>query len=208
MLNFNGLGRQALGRWDTGSAVPEPPTPDTLVYKSTFSSLTNSALYDWETENFNSYLHTYYIVPEDAMSWMQSPYIYTFLSTEEQNVVINSADEVVIDSDGTIVVNEGASLLMNAVWDWSNTNEGENVVDSSFTQVVDSTGAFVIDDLTSPKASRDIQVYRFRDGYSVAVAKNKIRGRGKVLQLRFNSFGNIPFNLLGWAAWIGKNTKP
>ncbi len=206
MLNFGALGRQALGRWEGEGA--EPPAADTLTYKSTFSGLTNTALKDWETEDFDSYLHTYYIVPEDAMFWTQSPYIYTFLEEEAQDVVINSAGEVVIDSDGTIVVNEGASLIMNTVWDWSNTDEANTVIDSTLETVIDSSGNIIVDDITSPKASRDIQVYRFRDGYSICVAKNKIRGRGKVLQLRFNSFGNIPFNLLGWTAWISRNTKP
>ncbi len=178
MIGFNALGRLSLGRWDASSEAAEPEV--TTSYNVTFSEFSNPGLVDWSIQSYDSYLDTYYVVPEDAMTWMQSPYLYCFLSGEEQETVIDSNGEVVIDSSGAVVVQENSSLLLNTAWDWSNSDD-------------------------SPKESRDIQVYRFRDGHTVALSKNKIRGRGKVLQLKFRSFSDKAFNLLGWGSWIGKN---
>lgn len=60
----------------------------------------------------------------------------------------------------------------------------------------------------SNKFSEEVQVYRYRNGYLVAIAKNKVRGRGRALQLRFTSEPGKDFNLLGWGITYGKNTKP
>lgn len=204
MLFLAALGRNALGRDEAAAAVE--PTP-TVAYNLTFAQLSNSSYMDWETASFSSYLYTYFVIPDEAMTWMQAPYIYVFLDSVPIEIVINSAQETVIDSSGRVVVSGAASLVMQTVWDWSNTEEAEIVIDSDLSTVVDSNGNIIIDDITSPKASREIQVYRFRDGYLVAVSKNKIRGRGKALQLRFTSEEGKEFNLLGWAGWLSKNAR-
>lgn len=192
-----------------GSSAPVTPTVETN-YNATFSAFTQSSLYDWDEASssptsYTSYLKTYYIVPEEAMTWMQSPYIYVFMDEAEQETIQDSAGEVLIDSDGTVIVVDEASLTMNTIWDWSDIIESEIILDSLGSTVIDSTGATVINQESSPKVSRDIEVYRFRDGYSNRVSKNKIKGRGKVLQLKFTSTEGIGFNLLGWGAWISKN---
>ena len=162
----------------------------TTPYKATFSSFSGSTLYDWNAEDgpeadYSSYLKTYFIVGDDAMTWMQSPYIYVFLNgSGSQQTVINDSGEVVVDSNGSEVVTDTVSCFMNAVWDWNDSEDEDDV-----------------------KVSRDIQVYRFREGYLNTVSKNKIRGRGKVLQLNFRSEEGKDFNLLGWAGWITKNGK-
>jgi hypothetical protein len=59
----------------------------------------------------------------------------------------------------------------------------------------------------SNKFSQEVQCYKYRDGYLVAIARNKIRGRGRALQLRYTSEAGKDFNLLGWGLVITKNTK-
>jgi len=175
-------------------------------YGITFAELNNPNLLDWTSSNYSSTLDTYYIVPEDAMTWMQSPYIYVFLKGGDQQSVI-SEEEFVVDSNDIQVVSSSASCVMNAIWDWSNTVSSNIVIVSSDDLVIDSTGDLVIDDLESAKSGRDIQVYKDRDGIAVALSKNKIRGRGKVLKLRFRSEEGKSFNLLGWAAMISKAVR-
>lgn len=209
MLSFSAIGHDALGRFDSPEA--EPTT--TVNYQVTFSEYRSTSYTDWDTPtgsaaDFDSFLYTYYVIPEDAMHWMQSPYIYVFVDSGEQETVIDSTGDAVVDSDGVVVVTETASLFMNTVWDWADDTEENTVVDSSFTSVVDSSEVVVVDNTLSPKVSRDIQVYRFRDGYSMAVSKNKIRGRGKTLKIKFRSADGVDFNLLGWTAWISKNGTP
>ena len=148
---------------------------------ATFSQLTQSEHLDWAGAGYTSRLQVYYIIPEDAMAWMQSPYTYVFLDDGTSGQVVNSAEVPVVNSAEELVMSTSVSCIMNAIWDWTEEDSG------------------------SVKISRDIQLYNHRDGHTLSVSKNKIRGRGKVLQLQFTSDDRKDFNLLGWAVWISKN---
>lgn len=76
-----------------------------------------------------------------------------------------------------------ASLILNVVKNWAETGN-------------------------TPEIGTPIQCYHFRDGFLLSVTKNRIRGRGRVMQLRFTSETGKPFNLRGWAAWITQNANP
>lgn len=81
-------------------------------------------------------------------------------------------------------------LVFQGGWDWADT-----------------------DDLTIGWSTGE-QVYINRDNNKMSVARKKVRGRGRVLQLRFsNSTENdanaeSDFHLYGWGTVIGKNTEP
>lgn len=60
----------------------------------------------------------------------------------------------------------------------------------------------------SNKFSRQFQAYRYRDGYLVAISKNKVRGKGRTLQIRFESEEGKDFQLLGWGIEISKEQQP
>ncbi len=193
MTGFGSLGVFALGQFTSesvgggGGPDPEPEPEDTTEYNLTFSLLSSPSFLDWSgatgsASSFESYLKTYFIIPDDTMTEMQSPYIYVFLDKGSQNDLI-STEESVVDSNGVQVANSDTSLLFNAIWDWSESEDEDD-----------------------PKVSRDTQVYRFRNGYSNSVSKNKIRGSGKTLQLLFRSEEGKAFDLLGWASWISKNS--
>lgn len=192
------------------SVLPIASVPEgagSATRQITFSAFTQTSLLDWNSVEYSSFLYTYYIVPEESMTWMQSPYIYVFLENGNQQDVIDSTGAQVVDSNGTLVVEDEVSCKFNAIWDWSNTDEANTVIDSTGITVVNSAGVAVIDSPTSVKASRDIEVYRFRDGNLLGLSKNKIRGRGKTLQLKFSSIGAKDFDLKGWAGWISKNSR-
>lgn len=183
----------------------------TTEYQVTFTAFINTDYFDWDSAEgspagFESYLRTYYQIPDEAMTWIQSPYIYVFVDNGSEVEVFSGAEQV-INSAGVPVVTDTASLIMNTIWDWSNLDEAEFVVNSANDFVVDSTGASIIDNQTSLKVSRDVQVYRFRNGYALGISKNKIRGRGKTLQLHFRSEEGKGFNLRGWTGWITRNQK-
>lgn len=60
----------------------------------------------------------------------------------------------------------------------------------------------------SNKFSREFEAYRYRNGYLVAISKNKVRGKGRALQLRFTSSPGKDFNLLGYGIWYSKEMAP
>lgn len=64
------------------------------------------------------------------------------------------------------------------------------------------------DNSNSNKFAREFQAYRFRDGYSVAVSKDKVRGKGRALQIHFTSEEGKDFEILGWGIYYSKNTAP
>lgn len=83
-----------------------------------------------------------------------------------------------------------SSLLMQARWDWANTS-------------------------ASNKFSQQVQVYRntkpsatIAGGFPIVVTKNKVRGKGRALQIRFTSESGKDAEILGWGIWINKNARP
>lgn len=75
------------------------------------------------------------------------------------------------------------SLLFRGAWDWAN-----------------ATG--------SHRFSHQEETYKYRHDHAVTVSRKKVRGKGRVLQLRFDSTNGLDFELLGWGLPIGKNSDP
>ncbi len=111
---------------------------------------------------------------------MQAVYAVVFLNRTETGV----------DSDGNAI--NPSSCMMQARWDWA-------------------------DSAAAGKWSASREVYRHRrawmpsvpsatfdDGYPVVVTKNKVRGRGRALQLRFAADPDKAMELVGWqVAYLG-----
>lgn len=88
--------------------------------------------------------------------------------------------------NGLDPVNE-SSCLMTAYWDWT---------DSSTSGKVGSTN----------ETYRHVRAYQpvdvsdtFADGYPVVTTRNKVRGRGRVLQLKFEGASSKDTHLLGFS---------
>lgn len=83
-----------------------------------------------------------------------------------------------------------SSLLMQARWDWANA-------------------------ALSNKFSQQVQVYRnvrpsaaSIGGFPIVVTKNKVRGKGRALQIRFVSETGKDAELVGWGVYIDKKDRP
>lgn len=83
-----------------------------------------------------------------------------------------------------------SSLTMQARWDWANSS-------------------------VSNKYSTTVQTYKNNQpssaisaGYPIVVSKNKVRGKGRSLQLRFASETGKDAELVGWGIWFTKNARP
>ena len=97
--------------------------------------------------------------------------------------------------------------LMTAFWDWTEAIEYANPLvpaapQRAFTGTAGNHGV-------SGKIGAQSQVYRHNrsfiplatgdvDGYPVVVTRNKVRGRGRVLQLRFDGAATFDSHLIGW----------
>jgi hypothetical protein len=90
---------------------------------------------------------------------------------------------VVVDDEGTVTLLDDSGCLMYAIWEWTNNS-------------------------LSGRWSRPQQVYRLprfqlfdEDStflFDVVNTRNKIRGKGRALSLRFNTEPGKDMILLGW----------
>lgn len=169
------------------------PTSST-TYQFTHGLFENTNCADWEDYSaatgysYESFIETGYELFEDAMRPKQSNYIFCYFKKSEQNFVA---------SGGDYTVDFPSSCKFRAKWDWSDSN-------------------------TSGRWSREVEAYRhtrvpfvdesalaFDNGFAVITTKNKVRGHGRAMQLRFSSSEvGSNFDLLGWAVNVSGNTKP
>lgn len=154
----------------------------------TISRLNNTNFVDWEAADnigvdYESYLITGYEIVGDASRRKQAPYILCFFKKTESGF------------DSELSLENASSCILQAQWDWSN----------------------------SPKSGKwgiPFQAYRFARPYfalgasdtfdtgeEVIVTKNKIRGSGKALSLKFSSEPRKDMVLLGWAITMNATGK-
>lgn len=93
--------------------------------------------------------------------------------------------EFVPAGNGLDPVNE-SSCLMTANWDWTDNNVSGKV--STTNQVYRHVRAF-----------QPVGAGPYEDGYPVVVTRNKVRGRGRVLQLRFEGEPTKDTHILGFS---------
>lgn len=106
----------------------------------------------------------------------QAPKVHTFMAKTETGF-----DELTLAP-----INE-SSLTMQARWDWSDhINSGEW---GTATEVYRHVRAYVPSDTNDP----------FNSGYPVVVTRNKVRGRGRSLHLKFTSSAGKDAHLLGYS---------
>lgn len=150
----------------------------------TFCDFNNSSLVDWEAQDatgveYSSFAETWYELNDDVIRYIQAPFLYVHCRRTETAFIP--------DGGGGFVFDNPSSLIVRAKWDWT-------------------------DDESANRWSRPFQAYRFKrppvvdpgdlsfnNGYPLTITRNKIRGKGRTLQLRFESEGTNDFNLVGWA---------
>lgn len=158
-------------------------TDDSPTIQYTFAKYTNSEFRDWysydnQGVDAEAYVVTSHLAGGDFQRDKQVPYITVHCRRTETGF-----QEI---GDNLVPINE-SSCLLQARWDWSNTN---------------ATG----------KWGREFQAYRYRklyipvdetddydNGFETVVTRNKLRGNGKVVSLRFRTEPYKNFHLYGWS---------
>ena len=132
------------------------------------------------------FLLTGYQILEDGMHQFQAPYIMVYAHRTETGFVL-SGDE--LDS-----INK-SSCLLQAHWEWTNSAAASRWN-------------------TEKEAYRHRRMYvpvdeddTYDDGFPLVVTKNKIRGKGHALSLKFSCSSGKDMHLAGWAIMYAKNTN-
>lgn len=154
------------------------------VRKLTFATFSNRDFLDWDTEDYTSYAETGYDFGGSATLKKNAPYITTYMKRTEENF-INVGTEYEVDYP--------SGCILTVKWDLS-------VDDSRW---------------SSPN-----QIYRmgnypivnpsnltFSYPYDTIVCRTKIRGKGRVLRMRFESEQGKDFYLIGWETINASNPK-
>jgi len=150
----------------------------------TLSKYRNTTFYDWVTPsgstgiNYSSYLVTGYELFADMLREKTVPYIFFYFKRTENGYET--------DGSGNLINTDPSSCLVQSQWSWANS-------------------------AASGKWGTQFQAYRllrnyiptgaadpFDYGESVIVTKNKLRGSGKCLSLKFNSEAGKDIRILGW----------
>tara|TARA_R100000988_G_scaffold98878_1_gene67366 strand:- start:1387 stop:3597 length:2211 start_codon:yes stop_codon:yes gene_type:complete len=149
------------------------------TYKWTFGLFNNGDYIDWETKDgtgktYESYVQTGFEIAGDFVKKKTPPYIYVYFDKSETATA------------GGALVNP-SSCFLTTKFDWTESGD---------------TG----------KWSTRRQIYRLKryfdsgiisthlPGETLVVAKEKIRGRGRAIQFRFESESGKDFNIHGWQA--------
>lgn len=150
----------------------------------TLSKYRNTTFYDWVTASgstgisYSSYLVTGYELFADLLREKTVPYIFFYFRRTENGFET--------DGNGNLIYTDPSACLVQSQWNWANS-------------------------AASGKWGTQFQAYRllrnyiptgaedtFDYGESVIVTKNKLRGSGKCLSLKFNSEAGKDIKILGW----------
>lgn len=160
--------------------------------KITFSAYSNADFLDWVSYDlvgvdYSSYLVTGYQLYNDWMRPKQAPYLFMYFDRTEDGFE---------NVGGSLVNTNQSSCLVQSQWNWA-------------------------DSITSGKWGTPFQSYRllrnyipsgvsdpFDYGYGVIVTKNKLRGRGKAISLKFYSETGKNFRIHGWSLVVTGNSTP
>lgn len=139
-----------------------------------FSLFDGADYLDWETEDYEAYAEAAYNFIGDLARRKNSPYITTFMRQTETGFVLNGATYDAVDE---------SSLLVSAFWDF------RKISSSTAQQAYRHKQPTVVDTL---------DLTNFATPTEVLSTRLKLRGRGRVVKLRFEGEAGKGFNLLGW----------
>lgn len=147
------------------------------AFNYTFADFNNGDFVDWETKDgvgitYDSYLETGYELFGDIEKEKQSVYTTFYFQKSETATA------------GGALVNP-SSCFVRAKWDWTDSAEAGKW--STRRQIYSLKRQFDSGILGNEKP-----------GQTVIIAREKVRGRGRALQYRFESEDGKDFNLLGW----------
>lgn len=175
------LGNTVVANANSGVVLAESSvrllTVDQNTGKLTWSVFASTDFLDWGTTDYSSYAESAYNFVSDLGRYKVSPFITVFMRMTESSWTSNG--------DGTYSPVRDSSLRVSAYWDFRNSNS--SVKQEAYKYKYTST------DGTYPQ--------------DVMMTRLKLRGRGRVMRLRFESSEGKDFNLLGWETFNATNGK-
>lgn len=142
---------------------------------------TNTSFMDWGVVDAAAYMVTGYMSGGDFQRYKQVPYL----------TVHSRRTETGFDSEYALVGQSSCKVV--SMWEWAN-SANSNRWGKEFE-------AYRLNRLWIPQTSSD----NYDDGFSVVSTKNKLRGKGKVLSLKFSTSPNKNLHLYGWSMVLGVN---
>lgn len=150
-----------------------------------FAEFSNTDFLDWGSADYSSYAETAYNFLGSAMPKKQAPYILTFMKTTETGWEANGA------GDGYDPLRP-SSLYIKSKWDF---RENPN------------TGRQQCYRLKYPVSVDTSNLGTWSYPEEVVTSRLKLRGRGRVVVLRWESETGKDFHLLGWALMGAMNDR-
>jgi hypothetical protein len=149
----------------------------------TFGEFNNEQFLDWGVTDAQGYMVTGYVSGGDLQRVKQTPYITMHFTRTE--------DGFYSDIDGYLQLKHPSGCLAQAQWDWANS-------------------------ANSGRWGREFQAYRyprhympadvndpFDTGFSTITTRNKVRGKGRVLSIKFSTEPLKDCKILGWSSVMG-----
>ena len=149
--------------------------------KLSFATISNTNFKDWTTENFISFAETGYDFEDDLTIYKHGIYITTYFDRTETGFSGNETDGY----DPT----DPSSCLLKSFWDLRTNFSSSQEAYRLLVPVIVDTG-----NLSS-----------FDYPYSSVITRNRIRGKGRNLKLRFESTTGKDFQLQGYEVINAKN---
>lgn len=148
----------------------------------TFAKFTDAGFKDWGVADYDAYVESSYNFIGDLGRRKTSPYITVFLKQTETGWTGTS-------ETGFSPIRE-SSLKVSAYWDFKNipATASQQAYRLKYVPIVDETS---LGTFNYPK--------------SVIQSRLKLRGRGRVVKLRFDAEAGKDFNLLGWETFDLRN---
>lgn len=134
-----------------------------------------------------AFLLTGYLSGGDFQRRKQTTYMTVYANKTE--------DGYTTDENGDFVASNQSSILVQTQWDW--TNDANSNRFSIKSEAYRHNRMYIPTDVTD----------NFDDGHTVVVTRNKIRGQGHVMSIKFNTTSGKDFQLLGWSLIMSINTQ-
>ena len=150
----------------------------------TVANFTSRSFLDWGSANYSSYAETAYDFSGSAMLKKNVPYIVSYMKRTEKTY---------IPSGTGYTVDYPSGCLLTVKWDLS--------IDSSRWSSPSQLYRMVNYPVVDPNN------LTFTYPYDTIVARTKIRGKGRVLRMRFESETGKDLNLIGWETVDASNTS-
>lgn len=149
--------------------------------KVQMATYSNTDFMDWGEVDAQAYMVTGHLSGGDFQRYKQVPYI----------TVHSRRTETGFDAEYNLL--NQSSCKIQSMWEWTD-SANSNRWGREFE-------AYRLNRLWMPSSSSD----EYDDGFSVVTTKNKLRGKGRVLSLKFSTSPGKNLHLYGWSMLLGVN---